>query len=257
MKNIVIMIISICISINITFSNTIKKVNNSIYGAAQMTGLDYYEYNDEYSNLDQQTGFLWGGRLGGTITLSNIYLNLDMYSTIGRTQYKGGILSNPNRKLYYQSNNVINNIDTKIGYTFYIGDNLALTPFGMFGYRFWNRMVDQHVREAYKTMYGSGGLLFQYAFLKAFVLSLSGSVGSTIAPKATSYRSDNTYNQGISEIYEVSINLNYFITQNLSILSGIEGIYFEYKKSNTVNGADEPDSKTRQINVYLGLSYSF
>ena len=246
-------------SMHLVAANTIEKVNNSIYGAAQMTGLDYVEYNSTRSDEDQQTGFLWGGKLGSTTTIYNIYLNLDMYSTIGKTQYKGGLENSPNATIFHHATNNINNIDAKLGYSFYMNNNaIALTPFTMFGYRYWKRRSNESENpEIYTTMYLSAGLLFQYKLATAFVLNITGTAGSTINPKINNTRDNNLYRQGESGIFSASINLNYFITESLSILSGVEGVYFKYKKSNTVNGDDEPDSTTKQLNAYLGLSYSF
>lgn len=267
MKKTVYIFIASILSNNLVFGNNIKKINNSIYLAAQMTGLDYYEYNDQINNLDQQTGFLWGGRLGATASFNNIYFSVETYSTVGQTQFKGVIVELPNTYLNSNGTNVINNINAKLGYTLYLKDNFAITPYLELGYRFWNRIVEDQVfegflasgyREVYTTMYGSGGLLFQYSLSNSLVLGIFGSIGSTISPKVQSLSTNNTYYLGASNIYQAGVKLNYFITNHFSIVSGAEFMYFQYGESSTdSNGNFEPDSKTQQINAYIGLSYSF
>ncbi|MFT6836031.1 MAG: hypothetical protein ACJA0H_002075 [Francisellaceae bacterium] len=251
----------------------ISKVNNSVYLSGQMTGFGYTEYDGNDNWFNQQTGFLWGARTGVTYTIDNIYLNAEIYSVGGDTQYKGGITDGFRTEPFSShGENSFTVGSVKAGYTFYLQDEIALTPYFEFGARYWDRKIDGgssatfnagSVQETYQTMFADIGLLFQYEIIKGLVINLLGSVGSTINPTMKIESGfgagvDGTeFDQGTSAIYEIDLSANYFITESFSILGGLEFTYFEFGKSNTVNGFLEPKSTTKQGNLYVGLAYSF
>jgi hypothetical protein len=253
----------------------IDRVNNSVYLAAQMTWFDYTEYGDTNEWLDDQSGYLWGGRLGVTKTINQIYLNAQVYITGGDTDYYGNITDGNEIIGQGDSNgtNSLSVINIKGGYTFDFTNRISLTPFVELGYRFWHRVINDTtfqgqpvngITEDYTTFYASGGLLFQMEVINDLVLGLEGSIGGLIAPTMTiksGQFNGESFDQGSSAIYEVGLNGNYFFTENFSIMGGVEFTYFEFGKSNTVRTQNhivwEPRSETYQVDVFVGAAYSF
>ncbi len=169
--------------------------------------------------------------------------------------------------------NALTVINVKGGYTFDFTNWISLTPFVELGYRFWHRVINDTtfqgqpvsgITEDYTTFYASGGLLFQMEVITDLVLGLEGSIGGLIAPTMTIQSgrfNGEKFDQGSSAIYEIGLNANYFISENFSILGGVEYTYFEFGKSNTVQSQGfnvwEPRSETYQVNVFVGAAYSF
>jgi opacity protein-like surface antigen len=135
-----------------------------------------------------------------------------------------------------------------------------LTPYFGIGHHEWDRKVNEG--EDYKNGYYGAGLLLQYSPFARAVLSLDGLIGRTFDSHIDvagpfGFSGD----LGNSTLYRVGLSGDYGITRNLHVNAGVEWTGFDYGASANfpIPGgvAWEPDSRTRNTTVRVGVGYAF
>jgi hypothetical protein len=232
--------------------------------------IDYYETTPTIPRFSSERGWLPGLQLGlsamgpmGDVT--NIYVMGAFTWIQGRTEYgaSGGPVTAD------RSGADIRTLDIRLGKGFDVAANWMITPYLGVGYRSWNRDLSNRsgpfgYSELYEHGYVGGGLLVQWAATDRIVLSASGLVGTTLAPKmATSFNGGAlidplTYDLGSSAVYMAGLSADYAITREWHANAGVDFLSFRYGASAVaLDGSLEPDSRTSNWTLKAGFGYSF
>jgi hypothetical protein len=143
-----------------------------------------------------------------------------------------------------------------------------LTPYIGAGARQWGRNLPgaSGYHEDYSHGYVGGGLMAQFALTPDLVVSVDGLVGSSFAANMTTSRTPGgfaitpqSYALGSSAIYQAGVSLDYAMTKQLHANAGIDYTSFKYGRSATspIDTSYEPDSRTSQVVIKIGLGYAF
>jgi hypothetical protein len=157
--------------------------------------------------------------------------------------------------------------DFRIGLGFNLAKNVMLTPYVGLGWNDWNRNLSgpHGYHEEYTNGYVGGGLLLQVSPINRLVLSANGLVGSTF--DASMNASDtpggfplppfSPFNLGSSTLYMVGGSADYAITNMVHANVGVDYTNFQYGQSQVQFGAYEPNSRTFNVTVRVGLGIAF
>lgn len=248
----------------------IRKADNAIELDAGATHLNYKE-NSGGGTLDSEKGWLSTAHLGVSYLaldqapVTNLYLHLDVEGSTGSTHYGGALQDlQSGAAVPWQSSTNDNLISTDVqaGYAFPIGRTLMLTPYAELGYRYWDRDLTGAggYPEHYSNWEGMGGLLAQYSPIARWVLSLSGSAGTTFGGNLDA--SNIHFRLGDDLTWRTQAKVGFRVTTHLELLgtATYERLGFGaspvYPISPTM-GLQEPDSTTHQATVLVGVAYHF
>ncbi|MGM4892769.1 hypothetical protein [Tardiphaga sp. 839_C3_N1_4] len=231
--------------------------------------VDYNETTSQAPRFSSEKGWLPGLQLGvsamapiGAVT--NIYF-MGVFTWIaGKTEY--GASGGPVTKDFSGAD--IRNLDLRFGKGFDVAADWMITPYLGAGYRGWERNLGNGnspsgYRELYEHGYAGGGLLVQWAASDRIVLSASGLIGTTLAPKMTTSFNGGvpinplTYDLGSSTMYMAGLSADYAITREWHANVGIDFLNFRYGASAVAfDGSLEPDSRTSNWTIKAGFGYS-
>jgi len=242
-------------------ANPILEANNEISAGVIDTQNNYSE--DLPSPSDTEHGSIPGLHLG--ISVDKI-----VYARVSYDQLHGNIT-------YYNGNHTENSehdswdLRFRLGHTFLVRRDLAITPYLTGGYRQWHRVVTDSIAtyEDYHNGYvGIGGLL-QYAVSKRFVVGFHASMGEVvnagvhgpllpIFAEVNGIPDEQQFRLADRPYYSVGLRASYRITEHLGLYATIGYRDFQYGSSGR-NEYDigEPSSETSQASAGLGIDYQF
>ena len=263
-------------------SSAIRNANNQIGLRATDTGFHYLETNDPAFNqsgpLDEERGWVPGLALNFSemqdVGVKNLYVDVQLSWSQGHTKYIGGLIGPPPTpfgSIVSRSGAKVFDSDFRFGEGFDMGSSAMLTPYLGFGSHSWNRGVN--AGEIYSHYYVGAGLMAQVSPFDATVLSAYGLVGTTLDSQIK-VAGDPTI-AGFSSLLRNSVlfkfgaSVDYALTRQLHLSAGFDSVAFNYGASKPVQvagylgttpvvfSANEPNSKSLDTTVNIGLGYGF
>jgi opacity protein-like surface antigen len=253
--------------------NYIVESNNQLRADYKAVNFDYKETGDGRFGtatgvLDTENGWVSGFGVSLSVMpacthnwlLENLYFSVEYSHYKGHTDYVGSLIGGVFGSVRQQDGATVNDYDIRLGKGFVISRDLMLTPYFGIGHHEWDRKVNEG--EDYKNGYYGAGLLLQYSPFARAVLSLDGLIGRTFDSHIDvagpfGFSGD----LGNSTLYRVGLSGDYGITRNLHVNAGVEWTGFDYGASANfpIPGgvAWEPDSRTRNTTVRVGVGYAF
>lgn len=232
--------------------------------------VDYNETTPTDAHFSSEAGWLPGLQFGLSAMapigpIRNAYFMGAFTWLYGRTEYgaSGGPVTTD------RSGANIAALDIRVGKGFDIAPDWMATPYLGVGYRGWERDLSNRsgpfgYSESYEHGYAGGGLLLQWAATDRIVLSASGLIGTTFAPKMTVAFNGGawvlpwTHDLGRSALYMAGLSVNYAMTREWHANAGIDYLSFRYGASGaSPDGFYEPESRTSNWTVKAGFGYSF
>ena len=233
--------------------------------------MDYTEYGNGGEYLDSQKSAIVGVEVLYGIELGD---GLDTYNggDSSRVEFSGnylkgksdydGFLFNAStgvRVSTYKSTTDMEIVEAKIRYIETKStSNYDVGIFTSLGYRYWKRDMSGDpygYLEEYKWAFGDIGLKvgiydgnWKMEFIGAYQRAF----------KPTLYAGTNggmSFDLGTTDGYNIEIPLKYNIADGYDVEVAYEYDYWEIGKSNTVNGFYEPDSKTKNQVIKIGLVF--
>jgi hypothetical protein len=192
----------------------------------------------------------------------NLYLELRGQAAIGTATYNGALQDGT--PFNGSTAERIQELTGRIGHGFDLFGAALLIPFGEIGYRYWARSLQG--QGGYDEDYSNGevmlGLLAQVSPLPHLVLSVEGAAGQTFGGSMTAGQPVSaTFGLGDKPTWRVGGKLGYAVSPRLEITGGLQYEQLQYGASNLVQTglgpAFEPDSRTRETTLQIGLSYHF
>lgn len=254
--------------------DAIKAANRQINLNFERQKIEYHEYDTEGLTsggwLDSENGSQNGFSIDYSHQfdaegVSDWYFRAAFAYAKGKTDYDGYLQSAIDGSLTpWQSRTDVKttDVDVKFGKGFRLAsDRVQLTPVGAYLYHTWKRDLAPGTpygyREDYKHSALSVGLLGQFAITSRLVASAYGSIGRTISPELTIARAGKLDLKS-RNIYTMSFDLNYRITDSFDVHGGVQQTRFKYGQSDIEYGSVyEPESKSTLTNYYVGAGYSF
>ncbi len=256
----------------------IKASNNQFVIGIMSTNVDYTETGNGIlgsptGTLDTENGSVPGYALSLSAMrdwwLGNDYLEAEYGHASGNTDYVGGLLgppSTPYGSITGTSGATLINYSIRYGKGFVLNDEYVdefmLTPYLELGHHEWDRGVN--LGEIYTHNYVGIGALGQYSPADKLVLSANAMLGQTFGANIAV---DGAFSGalGNSTLYRVGAGADYAFAQNWHGNLGIDYTSFNYGISalypGVVNGKNvffwEPDSKTSDTTIRIGLGYGF
>jgi len=240
--------------------------DNEIWVAGGVSNLNYKESVSPIPDSD--TGNL-ANLAGGFsfLTHSNLYLAADGSAAFGRGHYNGA-LYDPATNIYdiptqTSTNELILNVDGKIGQGIPVGQSVMFIPYGDLGFRYWKRDLADDQGEDYRNFAGLGGLMFQWVPLDRVLLSLYGAAGSTFGSSVRTSGPKLDLGSAITE--RVGAKIGFDLTHQWEIFTTVDYDHFHYVQSqpsyevinNSLYSVTEPSSRTEDTVFRIGLGYHF
>jgi hypothetical protein len=239
----------------------ILTANNQIQLQAISTHVDYAEH-DQFGILDSERGDVPGfGISYSAMWGNNYYLQLQYSRNNGDTRYVGQALIGGTGygSVVDRSGATITDYSARLGRGFVLTDRMMLTPYGELGHHRWERGVNEG--ETYTHDYFGIGALAQYSPVPKLVLTANLLAGRTFnahidvagsAPYAFSASLGN------ADLYKAGIAADYAFTQNFHGTLGLDYTSLDYGDSAVSSGGFyEPDSRTRNTSINVGIGYAF
>jgi len=223
------------------------------------------------TKLDSERGWLPGVAVSGALMQNWIVDNFYLYGQFkwvnSPTTYTGAYIGGTYGDLVQRNGATVLGADFRIGEGFAVYDRAMVTPYAGFGFRNWTRTINGGggYREDYRHGYAGAGLLLQYAPVDHLVVGVNGLVGGTFAaemetstlPGGAAIVTDK-FKLGSRAIYMAGANVDYAFSNNVHVSTGVDYVGYDYGQS-PVNayGYYEPDSKTHEVTLKVGIGYSF
>lgn len=255
--------------------------------SAAIGGLDQnYQETSNGSVLDKETGSIPMISLGASSISGNpqggLYWRIQGRYARGNTAYDGQTLGGT--PVQTTTANTIFDIDGRLGFATGIGRHMALIPYFELGEHHWRRNVGSGQGaggiEHYTNGYLGGGLLWEIALNRRWVLALHGMAGYTFGAQITATDPvliDTSTNQvfyatssqtlGDSAYENGGLKATYLINRVWRAFIRIDATHFRYMASTPIPiftttgsgepGFYEPDSHTTQIAVTIGSGARF
>ena len=266
-----------------TPNTTIISANNEaavdfLYGYQAISPINnVFNAQAEHANLD-----------GVQFVLDKTFLDHRLYTQLAMQTLTGSFyLSNtaPGSNTFISANSFQQQISARVGYSFYPTNTIALTPYALLGFQYWQ--IDtpgtfQNVRggvlaiDGYTRIYQNGfyglGLLTQWAVTPKWVMSMDANVGETIHPwvrynyivtsPSSSYNGKVIYQQAdlkTQPFYQFSLFNDYQLTSQLHARFGLTYLHQLYGGGTTSPALDvyEPSMTSHTWLANVGMGYSF
>jgi hypothetical protein len=249
----------------------ILSANNQISVDFAETYVDYMETVGD-TPFDSERGWLPGMSVSGSLMRDWVVKNLYLYGQFtwatGNTNYVGSYQGGNYGDLTLSDGAVVDNEDFRVGKGFGLSNGVMLTPYIGAGARQWSRNLPGPggYHEDYSHGYAGGGLLAQFSPSPRWVISANGLVGSTFGASMRSSLipggfpiTPQTYDLGSAAIYMAGLSIDYAMTQRVHANVGIDYSNFRYGESqvSSMDGSYEPDSRTSQVALKVGLGFTF
>jgi hypothetical protein len=174
----------------------------------------------------------------------------------GSLKYDGVYSAYPYNPYVGKLSHFFLNARVKVGPVFTItdSDSLQAIPYVGMGYHYWNRQDNTKDPEKYHHSKAIVGMKLNCLLTDLFVLSPYVEGGKIFYARAK--RGTNLYRLGKNPIYEAGLELNYKIAIDLFLNGFVSYSQFKYGRSaDASDGSWEPDSKTREIKVGIGVRW--
>jgi hypothetical protein len=217
---------------------------------------------DSFGILDSERGDVPGAVLSYSAMWANdYYLQMQYGQSEGDTRYVGQALIGGTGygSVVDRSGAKMTDYHLRFGRGFGVASEIMLTPYAELGRHRWERGVN--AGETYTHDYAGIGALAQYSPMHKLVLTANVLAGRSFhshidvggaAPYAFSASLGN------SDLYKVGIAADYAFTKEFHGTLGLDYTSFDYGYSATSSGGYyEPDSRTRNTSVYVGVGYAF
>lgn len=248
--------------------STIQQSNNLVSLYALSTHVDYTEYSvglfgTPTGTLDTETGNVPGYGASASIMkdlwLGNDYLAFAYEHANGYTQYVGSYIGGGTYgSVVDTSAATLDDYHIRLGKGFAIKSMAMLVPYIEIGHQKWYRGVN--AGETYSHHYFGGGMLAQYSPTKNLVVSANLLAGHTLG-SYIDVTGAFAGSLGNSPLYKAGAAMDYAFTPQWHGKLGIDYTRFEYGMSALYPYNSgyvwEPDSKTRNTTVSLGVGYAF
>lgn len=231
--------------------------------------LNYNEFNpgDPYipsKYLDRETGEIYGI----DVVFSKAFKN-DFYYSISVAYYTGKLIHHDYNEyelpavpftLTFKHKFFL--LNAKVGHIILINFHFQVIPFVTAGYRLWKRFNSVKFQENYKNAYIGIGSKFNWQLTHRLIFSQMIDIGRTIfshlcTPNASYPEIKFSAPLGNSFYYQLATELNYFLTQYLGIGLYASYMSFNFGESAVIDGAQEPNSKTKEFIYGVQLNYLY
>jgi hypothetical protein len=169
-----------------------------------------------------------------------------------------------------QKNSRLFNADCRLGVILLNTEYFQLIPYGNVGGRYWN-IGDGGNRRIYYNFKASAGIKASLSFFNNLVLSSFYSIGTTMYPrvKFNQYTQEGapdgsfSLSLGKKPVYEYGLEITYRLDHEIFLNLSTSYTKFKYGKSNECLSLSkqyimhEPDSKTNELKITLGILFSF
>jgi len=233
--------------------------------------MDYKEYKDgvlldsETSGFSDLKGveFLYGYIMPDKTSLDSNKITLSVMALRGNTKYTGSYLGSNlgYGDLVSTTSNEVYDIDLDFAHAYQLSSSYKVIFSLGLGYRFWRRALSPQQVEDYKWYSFRPSLAYSYSYKGLRITpKVEYQYGIKSRMRATGFNEE--FRLGGADIIQLSIPLEYFLAQNISIF----GVYtFEYQKikesklvyDNLGNGYLEPQSKAYNEYIKFGLSFKY
>jgi opacity protein-like surface antigen len=230
---------------------------------------DYMEIGDAGQNLDSEkaklgkiNGFEIEARSNGYVsTDTRFYQDGGISYHSGDTEYVGSYQGGNYGDVTNTTKNKLIEASYKLGLAIDIIDNASIGAHVGVGTRIWDRELDDENKEVYTWSNWIVGTKADWRATKELIISATADYQKAVNQKMYSSYLGETFNLGDTSGYKLGLHANYKLSQNLSVETDYVYDYWKINKSNTVDiggaVAWEPDSKTKNQYLKLGLAYKF
>lgn len=242
------------------YTAAIKAADDQVGIAATGTLMNYQE--NLPSPSDTESGWMPGFRISGSYLYGNhIYASVKYGYNSGSIAYKGGLIGSTQP---YDSTDdaTTQKVMAKLGYSLWLCNNMAVTPYVAGGYQSWNRdLVGPYgYTENYSSALIGLGAKLQYAYTPRMVLtgdaeflavqggSMTPSLGNGILGSAQFPTTGEE---------RVSAGVNYRISGPWTVFGGLSYTHFNYGGGLLQYGYFEPFSATNRFTLDGGIGYQF
>lgn len=251
--------------------SVIVAANNQVTLSFVESSTFYMERGPSGERFDSERGWLPGLVISGTLMenwgVDNLYLHGSLKWVNALTTYTGSYIGGAYGDLVQKDRASVVNVDVRIGKGFDVFDDVMLTPYAGLGWRDWARTLSGPggYREDYRHAYAGAGALLQWSPAKQWVIGVNGLVGRTFAAEMATTpipggfpMPADEFRLGSSTLYMAGASLDYAVTNNVHLAAGVDYLGFRYGRSQpNVYGLYEPDSRTDDVSVKIGVGYSF
>jgi len=235
---------------------TIRSSDSAVWGSVGGNLFDYKEPSPPPDLPDSERDWITSAAAGvNYLGNSDIYLALEGAYSFGNARYNGAYFYAPTTPLQSTTDEKIATVDGKIGKGFALNDSMMLIPYTELGFRYWNRGFGGDTGEDYQNFDALVGVMLQVSPAQSLILSAYGSGGTTIDPKMTT--GGITYDLGTASMYKVGGKIGYDLTQRIELFTTLDYDHFTYGQSPVIAGAYEPNSRTNETALRVGLAYHF
>jgi opacity protein-like surface antigen len=227
---------------------------------------DYMETGDAGQNYDSErakfgkiNGFEIETRSNGYVsTGTRFYQDGSISYHSGDTEYVGAYQGGNYGDLTATTKNKLIEASYKLGFAIDVIDNASIGAHVGAGMRVWDRKLSDGNEEVYAWSNWIVGTKADWKATKELIVSATADYQKAVNPKMYSSRIGEKFDLGDTSGYKLGLHANYKLSQNLSVETDYVYDYWKINKSNTVDGMwVEPDSKTKNQYLKLGLAYKF
>jgi hypothetical protein len=230
---------------------------------------DYMETGDASENLDSEkakfgkiNGFEIEARSNGYIsTGTRFYQDGGISYHSGDTEYVGAYQGGNYGDVTDTTKNKLIEASYKLGLAIDVINNASIGAHVGAGMRAWDRKLADGNEETYTWSNWILGTKADWRVTKDLIVSATADYQKAVNPKMYSSDLGGKLNLGDTNGYKLGLHANYKLNQNLSVETDYVYDYWKINKSNTVDTGDgvvqEPDSKTKNQYLKLGLAYKF
>lgn len=251
--------------------SSILAANNQVTASFVETSTFYMERSAAGVRYDSERGWLPGLAISASVMenwgVDDLYLFGQFKWVNATTTYTGAYIGGTYGDLVQKSGASTVNVDFRVGKGFAIFDGTMLTPYAGLGWRNWTRTLTGAggYREDYRHGYFGAGAMVQYAPVEHWVIGLSGLVGRTFSaemattptPGGAAVPADK-FRLGASTLFMAGASVDYAMTSHAHVGAGVDYVGHRYGASAAnIYGMYEPDSRTDEVTMKVGLGYSF
>jgi hypothetical protein len=239
--------------------NILKQINNSMASGLVALNIDYKEFVDDPNFKSTEAGTMAGLFLNARIApWEKLYADLYLDFLAGTLKYDGAYATPPYAPLVKDFAHIFFNTILKVGPLFNLGDRYSLQaiPYVGIGYRYWHRQSNNFYSEKYHHGKALVGIKLNCLLTDDFVLSPYVEVGKMFGAHMEYVATGVDHKLGNKPIYGAGLELNYKMADDLFLNGFVNYTQFKYGKSAlATDGSYEPDSKTREIKLGIGVRY--
>lgn len=175
----------------------------------------------------------------------------------GSTDYQGYMQSGTTLIPYNATTqNVLNDFRLRIGMPFARSASVQWMPFVEYRYQHWVRALIQY-REIFQHHAGVAGLLVQWQTSRAWLLEADAAYGAMFDVQVDVPAFGFSGSLGKKPLWTFGAMASYPLTSQWRAAVSIQKEQSRYAQSAVSNGFIEPQSRTGQTNVRLGIEYRY